>query len=309
MKKILITGGSGLVGSYLIKNLKDDNCELRVLSRNKDAESDAAVYFWDWRKKEIEEEALKDLDVIINLAGANIAAKLWTEERKKEILKSRTETLELLFEKCKTLNTKPATLISASAIGYYGNSRDLKFYTEKDRPSSDFLGSVCKEWEEKAEKFTELGTRVVKLRIGAVLAKEGGILKKLTPLFKCGLGASLGSGTQIFSYIHIADLVDIIKFAMENEEISGSYNAVSPEVINNFEFSRSMANVMKRALIVPSVPAFFLKMILGELSEMLINGNKVSSDKIIKAGYEFKYPTIAKALVEIFQSQKTTVES
>lgn len=301
MKKILITGGSGLIGSYLINDLKNQDCEIRVLSRNREFKTDAKVYYWNWQSKQIDNEVFKDLDVIINLAGANIASKHWTEERKKKILESRTGTLNFLYEKCKELETKPKTLISASAVGYYGIGKEVKIFTEEDAPSDDFLGTVCKEWEEKADQFSNLDTRVVKLRIGTVLAKEGGMIKKLIPLYKCGLGAYFGSGSQILSYIYILDLVNMFRFAIENENLSGSYNAVSPEILSNFEFSRSLANAMNRPLLVPAVPAFFLKMILGELSEMLINGNKISAEKIIDAGFEFKYPTVAKALVEIFR--------
>jgi len=309
MKKILITGGSGLIGSGLIKNLKNENYELRILSRNKNLEADGKVYFWDWRKNEIEDEVVKDLDIIINLAGANLADKMWTDERKKEILESRTKTLELLFKKCKELNVKPSALVSASATGYYGTNKDLDLYTENNSPATDFLGRVCYEWEKKADFFSELGSRVVKLRIGVVLAKEGGILKRLVPLYNYGLGASLGSGTQIFSYIHISDLIDIFRFSIENSKIKGAYNAVSPEVINNFEFSRSLADVLNRSLILPSVPAFFLKMLLGEMADMLINGNRISSEKIMKAGYKFKFPTITKALVDIFQNKRKLVKN
>lgn len=299
MANILISGGAGLIGRALSSFLKKQGHNVSILSRNKN-KCDKDFFYWNPAKGEIENEALLDVDVLINLAGANIAEKRWTEYRKKEILESRLTPLKFLYEKFKLTNNAPKTVISASGAGFYGNHSSEKIFTEKDEAGTDFLAQVCKKWEDEADKFHNLGSRIVKLRIGAVLSKEGGALKKMLPLFNLGLGSAIGSGKQTFPYIHINDLVSVINKIVINENIKGTFNCVADDFISNFDFSKQLAESLQKPFFLPNVPAFFLRILLGDLSEMILTGNKISNKKLKDNGIRLQYGTIQKALNELF---------
>ena len=249
----------------------------------------------------IEEGAIENADYIIHLAGAGIADKRWTNKRKKEIADSRIKTANLLYEKVKASNVILKAFISASAIGYYGTVTTDKIHTEDNLPARDFLGKTCQLWEKAAGQFSSLDIRTVKIRIGVVLARDGGALPKMALPVKLFAGAPIGSGNQYMPWIHVDDLCNIFIKVIESEEMNGIYNAVSPNHTTNKELTKAIAEILNKPLILPNVPAWFLKLIFGEMAGILLNGSRVSSEKIVREGVEFKYPELERALRDIFK--------
>ena len=301
MAKVLITGGTGLVGKHLSEKLKEKGYSVVILSRKKNVDAEISTYSWDLEKKEIEAGALDSVDYIINLAGANIGEKRWTAKRKKQIIDSRIKSSGLIYDNIKPNKIKPKAFISASAIGYYGAIISEKAFYETDLPASDFLGETCRLWEQSADKFENSGMRVVKIRTGVVLAEKGGVLSKMIVPVKLGFGSAIGSGKQYMPWIHIDDLCSIYIKAIEDIQMSGAYNAVAPQHTTNVEFTRTLANVLKKPFWFPAIPAFMLKIIFGEMSEMLLRGSRVSSEKIIIAGYKFKFSNLQAALTDLLR--------
>ncbi len=296
MKSILITGGSGFIGTQLCKKLINKGYKVSVLGRTKKQDKEITFYTWDLKNKVIEENAIEKTDCIIHLAGENIGEKRWTKKRKQEIVDSRIKTTQLIFDKVKNCNKKLDVFISASAIGYYGAITSSKIFTENDLPSSDFLGFTCNKWEQYADKFEELGIRTVKIRTGVVLSEKGGaLLKMLTPV-KLGFASAIGSGKQYIPWIHIDDLCDIYIKALEDDEIKGAYNAVAPEFITNKEFNKTLAMILKKPFWNINIPAIFFKFLLGKMSEIILEGSRISSEKIIEKGYKFKFTNLRSAL-------------
>lgn len=295
MTKVLITGGTGLVGQHLSKMLLSKGYEVSILSRTKSIDSKISVFYWDINKNTIDKEAINSVDYIIHLAGVNIAGKRWTKSRKQEIIDSRVKSTELLFYNIDP-NHNLNAFISASAIGYYGAITSNHIFTETDSPANDFLGETCRLWEDSANKFQNHGIRTVKIRTGIVLSKQGGALSKMIKPFKLGFGSALGSGKQFMPWIHIDDLCEIYIKAIEDSEMNGAYNAVAPEHINNTAFSRKIAKQLKKPFWALKIPAFLFKILFGEMADILLKGSRVSSDKIIASGYDFKYPTLKSAL-------------
>ena len=290
MHKILITGGSGLVGRRLTKLLKKNNYNVVVLSRNPKKENE---FKWDVSKSYIDKKALENIDFIIHLAGAGIAEKRWTRNRKKIIIDSRVQSADLLFKEVDKQNLKG--FISASGIGYYGAQTSSKIFTENDDSGNDFLSDVCFKWEKAATQFKNKNTFVTILRTGVVLSKNGGALEKMkTPII-----SAIGSGKQYLPWIHLDDLCKIYLYAIE-KEINGIYNAVSVEHITNKDFSKKLAKVIKRPFLNFNVPAFVLKIALGELSKILLEGSRISSKKIEKSGFSFRFKNLDKALLDLF---------
>lgn len=294
MSKILISGGSGLLGAHLVPFLEAKGFMPAILSRDK-SNVDKAIYHWDLSKANIDVESLQGASAIIHLAGAGIAEKAWTSKRKKEILESRVKSSELLFDTLKKTNHGIKTIISASAVGIYGDGgEDLK--TEDSAIDKGFLQETCVAWEKSVRCFEELGIRVVILRIGVVLAKNGGALPQMALPIKLFVGAPLGSGKQFISWIHIDDLCGIITYVLMNEEINGVFNAVSSIPLSNKDFYKVLASNLSRPLWPVSVPSFLLQIILGEKSEIILHGQKVSNAKIRMAGYKFKYVSLNEAI-------------
>ena len=288
MARILITGGTGLVGERLTKMLIDKNHEVVILSRNPDSKN---AYKWDMSSNYIDEKALKNTDYIIHLAGAGIADKRWTAERKQVIIDSRVASANLLFAKIKELNISLKGFISASGSNYYGAKTTNKIYKESDTVGGDFLGEVCQKWETAANQFKELNIPVTILRTGVVLSKKGGALEKMkTPII-----TPLGSGKQYMAWIHIEDLCNLYIKAVEGN-FTGVYNAVSPEHHTSKTFSKTLANIIKRPYLPIAVPGFLLKLVFGELAVILLEGSRLSSEKIKKAGFVFKYNELKSAL-------------
>ena len=298
MKTILITGGTGLIGRYLSEKLQERGYCVMILSRTSKTHIGIKTYAWDLDKQELEKEAIELADCIIHLAGANLGEKKWTAQRKKLIMDSRVNSSQLIFDKTKEFNNVKV-YISASAIGYYGTITSDKIFSESDKPSNDFLGNVCQQWEQSADKFEELGIRVVKIRTGVVLTKHEGALSKMTSLVKVGLGSAIGSGKQYIPWIHIDDLCDIYIKAIEDVQMKGSYNAVAPDHKTNREFYSDIANILKKPFWAPNIPAIILELIFGKMSAILLTGSRVSCEKIINTGYRFKFTNLKSALIDL----------
>ncbi|HAS41906.1 MAG TPA: TIGR01777 family protein [Microscillaceae bacterium] len=298
-KKILITGGTGLIGKRLTQFLLEKDYTVRYLSRSKRAIKDVEVYEWHPDEGTIDKAAFADIDGIVHLAGAGVADKRWTDSRKKEILESRTQSTELLATTIDALGIHPKAFVSASAIGYYGIDTGEQLLDESSKVGSDFLADVTSKWEESAEGFIKKGIRTVKVRVGVVLSTESGALPKLLQPIRLGLGAPLGSGKQYLSWIHIDDIARIFLYALENEQLQGAYNGVAPHPVTNTEMTKMVASVIHRPAFLPNVPSFMLKMMLGEMASIVIDGNRVSSKKIANSGFEFKFPDLKKALEQL----------
>lgn len=296
-KKILITGASGLVGTRLTEMLLENGHQVSHVGRSKKA-GRVPSFVWDVDKNEIEPEALAGVDTIIHLAGAGVAEKRWNENRKKEILESRTKSSALLYNLLKKGNHSVKSFVSASAIGYYGFCLDERISTEESKPGTDYLAQVTKQWEESVDQISELGLRVTKLRIGIVLSNKGGALQEMARPIRYGAGAPLGTGNQYLSWIHIDDLCALFAKAAEDEKMHGAYNAVCDWVTNK-EITKSIAQILKKPLWLPPVPAFMMRIIVGEMAMIVVNGSKVSSDKIRETSFVFQYADLEKALVDL----------
>lgn len=299
MKTILISGGSGLVGRHLSKKLKEKGYNVCILSRASGRVTNMSTISWDVDKKIIEKKAIETADFIIHLAGANIGDKRWTAKRRQLIIESRVKSGQLIFESLKENKNKLKAFISASAVGFYGTTTTDKIFSETDPPSNDFLGDTCLQWEQSADSFEKLGLRTVKIRTGVVLTKQGGALAKMTSPIKIGIGSALGNGRQFIPWIHIDDLCGIYIKAVEDTEMTGAYNAVAPDYKTNRDFTKTLARVLKKPFWFPDIPALLLKLIFGKMSEILLNGSRVSSEKIIKAGYSFKFINLESALLDL----------
>ena len=301
MTKVLITGGSGLVGRFLGKKLIEKGYHVSILSRNVLQSKNSNVYYWNPEKEEIDSDAIANTDYIIHLAGANIGEKRWTTKRKQVILDSRVKTAELLLKKINETKAKPKAFISASATGYYGAITSDNTFVETDIPANDFLGKTCLNWEESADKFAETGIRTVKIRTGLVLTKKGGALEKMLVPVKLGLGSPIGSGKQYMPWIHIDDLCNIYMKAIEDTKMEGVFNAVAPEHISNKEFVKTLADVLNKPFWFPNIPSFVLKIVFGEMSKIVLKGSKVSSEKIIKADYRFEFTNLKDAFDDLLK--------
>jgi uncharacterized protein len=297
-KKILITGASGLIGSRLTELLLQKGYQVSHLGRSKKS-GPVPSFVWDVESGKMDTEALAGVDTIIHLAGAGVADKRWTEARKKEILESRTKSSTLLYTTLASVNHSVKAVVSASAIGYYGFSFEEEIFTEESSPGIDYLAQVTKQWEESVDQISSLNLRVVKLRIGILLSDQGGALVEMAKPIRLGVGAPLGTGKQYLSWIHIEDLCAMFVKAMEDDTLKGAYNAVSGEWITNFEMTKLIAKILKRPILLPNVPAFVMKILIGEMAVIVVNGSKVSADRIKKTGFQFSYSNLEEALESI----------
>lgn len=295
MKNVLITGGSGLIGQKITALLEERGYAVAWLSRSL---QDRKSFIWQVEKGAIDSGAIEWADAIIHLAGAGVADKRWTDERKKAILESRTKSTRILFDAIEKATNKPSTFISASAVGYYGFNTGTHLMTESSEPGSDFLAEVVMAWEEEVRKMEELQLRTVMLRIGIVLDQEGGALKEM---MKPPVAAPLGSGDQWMSWIHSADLAKMFAFALEKTTLQGTFNAVGPNPATNQELTKLAAEAIGKPYIGLGVPKFMLQLILGEMAAMVLGGNRVSSQKIQKAGFEFDCPQLKEALRDLYR--------
>lgn len=298
MKTILITGGSGLVGNRLTEMLKAKGYKVIWLSRYRNIKAEIPRYRWDYHKEEIDTEALQQSNIVVHLAGSNLGDGSWTKTKKQQIVESRILTTKLLLQTYKSLNIQPEAFISASAVGYYGMHTDDNIYTEDSEPArNDFLSRTCQKWESAAFQFhEEQNVRVVALRTSFVVSKDSEAFKKMVLPTRFGLGAPMGDGKQYMSWIHIDDLCNLYIKSIEDSSMSGVYNAVAPQFTTNKEFMRTVANELKRPYIIPGIPSFILKLVMGEAAGMVLEGVRVSSQKVIDSGYEFQYPTAKEAI-------------
>ncbi|MGI4749613.1 MAG: TIGR01777 family oxidoreductase [Janthinobacterium lividum] len=297
-KHILITGGSGLVGKHLTQLLLNKGYTVSHLSRKEANIPEVRTFLWDVKEGKIDQNCLNGVDMIVHLAGAGIADGRWTDERKKEIISSRTKSIELIYSLLKKHPHQIKKVISASATGYYSDRGD-ELLTEKSPSTVDFLGKCCTYWEQAVDKGEDLGLEILKFRTGVVLTDEGGALKQLALPIKFGFGAVLGSGQQWIPWIHLQDVIDMYLFGIENS-ITGVYNMVAPNPVTNFRLTVAVATQLNRPLWLPKVPALALKLAMGAMSDVVLSSTKVSAEKIEKAGFRFKFPTIKEALQEIY---------
>ena len=299
-KNILITGATGLVGSRLTELLMQKGYNVSHIGRAKRS-GQIPSYVWNVEEGTIDKNILQDIDTIIHLAGAGVADKRWTAARKKEILDSRINSTRLLFESLRKQTHQVKSVISASAIGLYGFTAGEEIFDEDTKPGSDFLAQVTKQWEEEIDLISTLGIRTVKMRIGIVLSDKGGALPAMAKPIRFGIGAPLGSGKQYLSWIHLDDLCAMFLMAVENESMNGAYNAVGSGWVTNEDMTKSIAHTLNKPLWLPNVPAFFMKIMIGEMADIVLNGSKVSSEKIQKLGFEFRHTDLSVALRELLK--------
>jgi uncharacterized protein len=300
---ILITGGTGMIGTRLTDLLISKGYNVAHLGRTRTGREKIKTYTWQISKNVIEAGAIENADYIIHLAGANIGAKRWTESRKEELEKSRTESSYLLYQKLRLLRHKVKAVICASAIGYYGLDNSNLMLTEESPPGDDFLSNFVVKWEDQVNKIRKLKLRMVQFRAGPVLSKEGGMLKKILPIAKAGMSAPIGSGNQYISWIHIDDICQMYLKAIEDKSMEGVYNAVAPNPVTNREFMKSLAKAVKRPFILPPVPTLALKLMYGEMAQSVLGSTKVSSSKIESAGFVFTYPHLDGALENLLKKK------
>lgn len=295
--KILITGATGLVGNELVSLLLQNGETVHYLTTNKkkiESQSNYKGFYWNPDQGLIDENCFIGVDAIIHLAGANIG-KRWTRNYKQEIIESRILSSNLLFKSLKDFPHQVKQIVSASAVGIYPDNLK-KLYSESEKQVDDsFLGNVVLKWEESVDKFKLLNIKVCKLRTGLVLSNKGGALMQMQKPIKYGAGAPFGSGKQVQSWIHIHDLVEMYYFAVKNSW-QGVYNAVAPNPVTNKQLTEEIATVIKRPIIIPTLPRFLMKLVLGEMHIMLFTSQNVSSQKASDNGFVFRYKIIEKAL-------------
>ena len=290
--KIAIAGASGLVGSALIPSLTHDGAAMTRLVRTT---AKAGEIEWHPNQDSLSAQSLEGFDVIINLAGENIAGGRWTDEQKRKIRDSRVSGTHLLSEAIAKMNVKPSAFICASATGIYGD-RDDETLDEQSESGGGFLAGVCREWEKACEPAIKAGVRVVNLRLGPILAREGGMLAKLLTPFKMGMGGKVGSGKQYISWVALDDVVTAIKLTISDQSMRGPVNIVSPNPVTNEEFTRTLGHVLNRPTAL-HMPAFAARLAFGEMAdEMLLASQKVLPKKLTSMGFEFKYPELEAAM-------------
>lgn len=316
MSTVMITGGTGLIGSALSSMLVESGYNVIILSRNPletakshryqqtahAFRSNGNIFYsrWDIDKKYIDPSALKEADHIIHLAGASVAAKRWTSATKKEILESRTKSGELLVNVLQNSSNKVKSVISASAIGWYGPDKENPF-VEEDSAAHDFLGQTCAKWESSILPLEQLGKRLVRFRIGIVLSNEGGALKEFRKPLRFGVAAIMGNGDQMVSWVHIQDLCRAYMMAIENDSLTGVYNMVSPNPVSNRVLTLTLAQQIAGSRYIPvKIPSALLKLALGEMSVEILKSATVSSKKIEDAGFQFNFPNVEAAIQDLY---------
>ena len=302
MQKILITGATGSIGQKLASTLVSKGNEVYVFTQNPQRAREKLptvnkIIKWDYENIDSWSNELNGKDVVIHLAGANLAAKRWNKKYKKLAYDSRIISTKNLVEAIKSAELKPKAFICSSAVGYYGDRGD-DILGEGEPPANNYLANLCADWEKEAENAEDLGVRRVSVRTGLVLNKNEGLLKQLLPSFKFFMGGYLGSGKQWFPWIHIDDIVGIYLHAIENEKIKGAVNGASIGIVTNKEFSKTLGKVLGRPALFP-IPKFALKIVSGELGEYVSDSQRVSVDKILNSGYKFKFENLEEALRDL----------
>lgn len=303
MQTVLIAGGSGLVGTRLSQLLSEKKYEVRHLSRSTSPQAEYPTYKWDLRQNYIAPKALEGVDAVINLAGAGIADKRWSESRKKVIIDSRVESTALLENKIREGALKPKVYLSASAIGYYGD-RGADWVDETQAPGEGFLAQSTLAWEAAIQQVVDTGVRTAYFRIGVVLSTKGGALQKMMIPLKLGVAGYFGDGQQWYSWIHIDDLCRMFIDALEDEKYQGVFNAVSPQPETNKDLTKKLRSAYQaNALLLPG-PSFVFQMAMGEMAEVILNSTRVKADKIQQLGFQFEYPELELALLDLIHYKK-----
>jgi uncharacterized protein len=304
MKKIIITGATGSIGQNLVRELSARGDEVIVFTRNPEKAAkkiaNAGKYVkWEYERLDGWKYELNDVDAIVHLAGANLGAKRWNEEYKKIAYDSRIISTRNLVEAIKRTEQKPKVFICSSAVGIYGNRFD-EVLNENSTSGNDFMANICKDWEKEAEMVEQYGVRRVFIRTGLVMQKDEGVLKKMILPFRLFIGGPLGSGRQWFPWIHIDDIVGMYLHAIDNDNVSGAINGTSPGIVTMKEFAKTLGKNLNRPSLFP-VPKFALKIAAGELGEFAIMSQRTSADKIINAGYKFKFENLEEALKDLLK--------
>lgn len=300
--RVLITGATGLVGQEIVKSCHENKIQVNYLTTDKSKIINSENYqgfYWNPKIEEIDSSCFNGVDAIIHLAGASIA-KRWTPIYKEKILQSRITSTRLLINALKGETHNIKQVVSASAIGIYPDSITNYYKENYNKSSTSFLGQVVKNWELAVDGFSRIGIEVTKIRIGLVLAKQGGALQEIVRLSKFGLGSAFGSGKQWQSWIHIQDLANMFLYVLRNN-LSGVYNGVSPNPVSNQELVKNVAKVLHRPLFMPNIPKFFMKLLLGEMHILLFESQRVSSKKIEDKTFYFEYNYLEKALSNLLQ--------
>lgn len=297
---ILITGAGGMIARRL-SSLLQTQYDIRFLTRRPERSNE---FKWDVAEQTIDENALSGVTHIIHLAGANISEKRWTKKRKQEIILSRTDSAQLILETLKRKKHQIKSFISASAVGFY-NQHSATAAIETDEKGTDFLSDVVLQWEKAADLFLTEGVaeRVVKLRTGVVLSPEDGALKKMSFPIKFGIGSALGTGKQFIPWIHIDDLCSIYTEAVVNPAIKGTYNAVAPEFTTNRQFMLTLAKILQKPFFFPKIPSLIIRLLLGETANIILEGRKISAEKIQNEGFIFKYGNLSAALNNLLKTK------
>lgn len=298
-ENILITGGTGLVGSYLAQMLTRRGHNVSILSRSKSKHSGNNTIWWDPEKGLIDREAISNISGVIHLAGSNITSGIWTKRGRQSLLRSRVKSGELLFRTFSDCKAKPKTFITASGVSYYGAITTSHVFTESDPPGSDFLANLCIEWEKIAGAFKSAGTRSVIIRTAVVLAGTDSILQKLKIPFQLGFSTFPGSGYQYLPWIHIKDLCSVYLRALEDNSMEGPYNAVAPDHVTVRYFVREFARILNRKIWLPPVPEFVIKVLPEDGTRLLLEGSRISSDKIVQTGFSFSFEELKTALSDL----------
>jgi len=298
--RILISGSHGLVGSHLIKTF--DNQHFIGRLRRPGCQRGQNDVFWDPQKHEIDQKGLEGWDVVIHLAGENIAEGRWTQKKKDRIYHSRVDGTQFLTESLSQCKNPPKKFLCASAIGFYGN-RGTETLNEKSPEGKGFLPETCRAWERAAQGASKKGIDVLCLRLGVVLSRNGGALPKMLLPFKLGAGGKIGNGSQYMSWIAIDDLVGAIDHLIKTPDLRGPVNLVAPAAVTNWEFTKTLGKVLRRPTIMP-LPGFMAKILMGEMAEdLLLASTRVSPDKLTELGYSFKFPHLESALTHIIRGE------
>lgn len=298
---ILLTGATGMLGKDLIATLLKRGDQVSILSRKPQQIKNVNVFIWDVYKKQIDVNCLNGVDSILHLAGENISSEKWSDKRKKEIIDSRVNSTQLLFKTIKENKNQVKNFISAAAVGIYGDRGD-EILTEESKAGTDFLSSTCVQWEAAADQGETLGLRVVKIRTGVVLSKNSGALPAMAKPIQFFAGAPLGSGKQWVPWIHHADMTQIYLHALDNHTINGVYNSCAPFPATNKTITKAIAKQLHRPVWPFNIPKSILKLILGEMSAIVLNSNNTSAKKLAATGFIFKFPHLEDALSDIYSS-------
>lgn len=302
MQTVLITGGTGLVGDRMSHLLKKKGYHVIHLSRTRNLDAKFPAFHWDINKQEIDEAAITQADYIVHLAGANVAGGIWTKKRKQIIIDSRVKSAELLQRTIEKTGHQPKAVICASASGYYADLGD-KIIDESGKKGNGFLAEVVEKWETANDGFHDLGIRTTKLRIGIVLSTKGGALEKMLPSYKVRVGAYFGDGSQYYSWIHLDDLCEMFIYALENEQVEGVYNAVSKNAVTNKELAEKIGEAMNKSALIMPAPAFAMRLAMGEMADIVLDGARLSPAKIEATGYKSLYDHVKDALRDLIERQ------